>query len=78
MKDLIDLSDCTVFEQVQAKVDDYIDYYNHDKYQWGLCKLSPNEYYSFVTTGEYPIKGIPAPAVPTDFKDPSMIGSEDK
>ena len=32
----------------------------------------------FVTTGEYPIKGIPAPAVPTGFKDPAMIGSEDK
>ena len=77
MKDLIDLSDCTEFEQVQPKIDDYIDYYNNDKYQWGLCKLSPNEYYHFVTTGEYPIKGIPAPAVPTGFKDPAMIGSED-
>ena len=78
MKDLIDLSDCTEFEQVKPKIDDYIDYYNNDKYQWGLCKLSPNEYYRFVTTGEYPIKGIPAPAVPAGFKDPAMIGSEDK
>lgn len=78
MKDLIDLSDCKKFEEVRAKIDDYIDYYNNDKYQWDLCKLSPNEYYRFVTTGEYPIKGIPAPAVPTGFKDPAMIGSEDK
>jgi len=78
MKDLIDLSDCSEFEQVKPKIDDYIDYYNNDKYQWGLCKLSPNEYYRFVTTGEYPIKGIPTPAVPAGFKDPAMIGSEDK
>jgi transposase InsO family protein len=78
MKDLIDLSACTEFEQVKPKIDDYIDYYNNDKYQWVLCKLSPNEYYRFVITGEYPIKGIPAPAVPAGFKDPAMIGSEDK
>ena len=78
MKDLIDLSGCTEFEQVKLKIDDYIDYYNNDKYQWGLCKLSPNEYYRFVTTGEYPLKGISAPAVPSGFKDPTLIGSEDK
>lgn len=34
-----------------------MDYYNNDRYQWGLDKLSPNEYYQYVTTGTYPIKG---------------------
>lgn len=78
MKDLIDLSDSTEFEQVRIKIDDYIDYYNNDKYQWELCKLSPNEYYSFVTTGIYPLKVVKAPAVPANFKDSSLIGSEEK
>ena len=78
MKDLVDLSGCTEFEQVKLKIDDYMDYYNNDKYQWDLCKLSPNEYYDFVTTGKYPIEGVPAPPVPTGFRDPSNIGSEDK
>lgn len=72
------LSTATEFSEVKAIIDDYMDYYNNDKYQWSLCKLSPNEYYEFVTTGEYPLKGIPAPPVPTDFKDPDWIGSEDK
>ena len=76
MKDSIDLTECTEFEQVRLKVDDYIDYYNNDRYQWDLCKLSPNEYYQFVTTGIYPIKGVKAPAVPSALKDPSMLGSE--
>ena len=76
MKDSIDLTECTEFEQVRLKVDDYIDYYNNDRYQWNLCKLSPNEYYQFVTTGIYPIKGVKAPAVPSALKDPSMLGSE--
>ena len=78
MKDSIDVSSCTEFGQVKALVDDYMDYYNNDRYQWKLCKLSPNEYYEFIRTGKYPIEGVPAPDVPTGFKDPSTLGAEDK
>ena len=39
MKDSIDVSSCTEFGPVKALVDDYMDYYNKDRYQWGLCKL---------------------------------------
>lgn len=77
MKDSIDVSSCTEFGPVKALVDDYMDYYNKDRYQWGLCKLSPDEYYQFITTGKYPLQGIPAPTVPTEFRDPSLLGSED-
>jgi len=34
-----------------------MDYYNNDRYQWGLARLSPNEYYQYIITGIYPIKG---------------------
>lgn len=43
------------FEQVKADVDDWIDYYNNDRYQWGLEKLSPNQYYAYITTGIHPL-----------------------
>ena len=56
MKDEIDLSDCKTFEEVKNIIDDWMDYYNNDRYQWDLAKLSPSEYYKYVTTGEYPIK----------------------
>lgn len=56
MKDEICLDGCTTFNEVKAVIDDYIDYYNNDRYQWDLAKLSPNEYYDFVTTGSYPLK----------------------
>lgn len=56
MKDEIDISFCKSFEEVKALVDDWIDYYNNERYQWGLAKLSPNEYYDYITTGIYPIK----------------------
>ena len=58
MKDEIDLSGCTTFIQVKTIIDDWIDYYNNERYQWQLAKLSPNEYYQYITTGIYPLKGI--------------------
>lgn len=56
MKDEIDLSTCKTFEDVKEIIDDWIDYDNNDRYQWDLAKLSPTEYYRYITTGEYPIK----------------------
>ena len=43
------------FGEVKEKIDDWIDYYNNDRYQWELSKLSPKEYYRYATTGVYPI-----------------------
>lgn len=43
------------FCEVKEKIDDWIDYYNNDRYQWELSKLSPKEYYRYATTGVYPI-----------------------
>lgn len=57
MKDEIDNSGCERFQQVKDIIDDWMDYYNNDRYQWQLAKLSPNEYYSYITTGIYPLPG---------------------
>ena len=58
MKDEIDVSNCTKYREVKAIIEDWIDYYNNERYQWELAKLSPNEYYNYITTGIYPLKGI--------------------
>lgn len=55
MKDEIDLSQCKTFEQVKIVIDDWVDYYNNDRYQWQLAKLSPNEFYEYIRTGIYPL-----------------------
>jgi len=67
MKDHINLSlqSCTEFEQVKAVIDDYMDYYNNERYQWELAKLSPNEFYRFYMTGVYPIDIPNPPEAPT-------------
>lgn len=57
MKDEIDLAGCERFKQVKDIIDDWMDYYNNDRYQWQLAKLSPNEYYHYITTGIYPLPG---------------------
>ena len=56
MKDEIDLSNCKTFEEVKKIIDDWMDYYNNERYQWNLAKLSPNEYYKYIKTGIYPLK----------------------
>lgn len=57
MKDEIktEIAACGTFAEVKAIVDDWMDYYNNDRYQWDLAKLSPSEYYEYVTTGIYPL-----------------------
>jgi len=42
-------------QDVKASIDDWMDYYNNDRYQWDLAKLSPNEFYRYITDGEYPL-----------------------
>ena len=44
----------TSISDVRQSIDDWMDYYNNDRYQWDLAKLSPNEYYNYLTTGIYP------------------------
>ena len=67
MKDHIEhrLKECTEFSDVKAIIDDWMDYYNNERYQWELAKLSPNEYYEYITTGIYPLKGV----IPSANKD---------
>lgn len=67
MKDHIEhrLKECTEFSDIKVIIDDWMDYYNNERYQWELAKLSPNEYYEYITTGIYPLKGV----IPSAKKD---------
>jgi len=58
MKDEIDLSPCKTSEDVYAVIHDYMDYYNSDRYQWDLAKLSPSQYYKYITTDVHPLRGV--------------------
>ena len=42
-------------DDVHVAIDDWMDYYNNDRGQWNLEKLSPNEYYNYITTGINPL-----------------------
>jgi len=57
MKDEIkyEIAMMKTFDEVRAKIDDWIDYYNKERYQWELAKLSPKEFYEYTMTGIYPI-----------------------
>jgi transposase InsO family protein len=56
LKDEIHIDKCNTFDEIKQEIDNYMDYYNNDRYQWNLAKLSPNQYFKYLETGEYPIK----------------------
>lgn len=60
MKDEIHIEECETFEEIQHAINQWTDYYNNERYQWDLAKLSPTEYYKYLTTGIYPLH-IPKP-----------------
>ena len=78
MKDHISarIAECTRFDQVKYHVDDYMDYYNNERYVWDLAYLSPNEYYKFVTTKKYPLNIPNPPKPPAIEKSPEELGKK--
>jgi len=59
MKDEIHTIRSDFHTDIVQKVNDWIDYYNNDRYQWSLAKLSPNEFYRYIRSGEYPLPMTP-------------------
>ena len=46
MKDELDYSDALTIEELRARVDRYITFYNTERYQWTLKKMTPDEFRS--------------------------------
>lgn len=66
------IKSCSTYEQVTTLIDDWMDYYNNDRGQWDLCKLSPKEYYEYLQTGMYPLPVFKAEATRGSAPDPEV------
>ena len=44
LKDELEFKSCLTFEELTIKVNEYMQYYNHNRYQWGLKKMTPVQY----------------------------------
>jgi len=55
MKDEINISECLTLDEIHMVISDWCDYYNTERYQWDLARLSPKEYYKYCVTGDYPL-----------------------
>jgi transposase InsO family protein len=53
MKDEVDIKSAKTFEELVKLIEDYIDYYNNDRPQYNLAKLTPSEYYWYSITGKH-------------------------
>ena len=52
------VKEASSFDELKKIIDDYMDYYNNERYQYELSKLSPNEYLEYYKTGIYPLKDL--------------------
>ena len=46
MKDELEYRDCETFSELRERIDEYISYYNSERYQWTLKQMTPDEYRS--------------------------------
>ena len=44
LKDDVDYQSCKTFEELQVRIEEYVQYYNNERYQWGLKKMTPVQY----------------------------------
>ncbi|HEU4964427.1 MAG TPA: IS3 family transposase [Bacilli bacterium] len=42
----MEYQDCETLDELRARVDAYIEYYNSGRYQWTLKKMTPDEFRS--------------------------------
>lgn len=47
-KDECHYEDCETFEQLQAMIEEYAYYYNHERHQWSRCRMTPVEYEAYM------------------------------
>ncbi len=46
LKDELEYKTCETYEELVAKIEEYIYYYNNERYQWSRSKMTPVEYRS--------------------------------
>jgi len=44
LKDEVDFKSCGTFQELIVKINDYMQHYNQQRYQWGLKKMTPVQY----------------------------------
>ena len=48
LKDEVDIKHCNTFDELHTLISDYIYYYNNDRYQWNLNKMTPIQYRNYL------------------------------
>lgn len=50
LKDDVDYKDCKTFEELHLRIGEYMKYYNNERQQWDLKKMTPVEYRNHLLT----------------------------
>ena len=57
MKDEITITECNKLKELKYCINEYINYYNNERYQWNICKMTSNQYNKYLRKGNYIIPG---------------------
>ena len=50
LKDDVDYKKCKTFEELYSLIAEYMEYYNNDRQQWNLKKMTPVQYRNHLLT----------------------------
>ena len=50
LKDDVEYKDCKTFEELHLRIKEYVEYYNNERPQWNLKKMTPVEYRNHLLT----------------------------
>ena len=50
MKDDVDYKSCKTFEELHSLIENYMKYYNNERQQWNLKKMTPVQYRNHLLT----------------------------
>lgn len=50
LKDDVDYKSCKTFEELNLLITEYVKYYNHQRQQWNLKKMTPVQYRNHLLT----------------------------
>lgn len=72
-KDELHLKECNSFNDLETEIDDYISYYNYDRPQWTMNRMTPYEYHQYLTTGHTDSLQLPACVITKEMSHPHWM-----
>ena len=62
-----------MFTDLESEIEDYIDYYNNDRPQWTMNKMTPKEYHQYLINSTTTVLQLPAFLLSNEMSHPARM-----